>query len=365
MEIKFLAIILLSFVIAFGMAPLFIGFLYKFNIRRIDKSDLDDKLPDRQFKFGTPIMGGAIITFTVILIMVIFLRSWELFIPFLLILVFGSAFGAIDEFINTIGRKGFSFAVRESVDNVISKNKLFWEVYKLILIPWDLFKEMFRVMGSTQRGLKTHEKFLMQLLIAFIGGAWLYFKLHLSTIWLPLVGDVNLSFLYLPLILFLALGYANAFGVTDGMDGLSAGLHVISFLAYGILALSFGKNEAALFCAAIAGAELAFLYFNIYPARVEMSDVGTLPLGMVFVFLAAYLKREVTLPIIGIIFTLEILSSFIQQWSAKLRNGKRVFLLAPLHHHFEKLGWQETKVTMRFWLVSGVFAVIGLLIALI
>lgn len=365
MEIKFLLTILFSFVLTFILAPVFIGFLYKFNIRRISKLDLDDKLPDRALKFGTPVMGGALIIISALIVLILFLNKWEFFIPFSLILIFGGIFGAIDEFINTIGRKGFSFAVRESVDAVVSKNSVVWAIYKVCLIPWDLFKEAFRVMGSTQRGFKTHEKFLLQSLIAFIGGYVLYFKLNYSSIWLPFMGELNLGIFYLFFVMFLALGFANAFGVTDGMDGLSAGLHSISFLAYGVLALILGQPELAVFCAALVGAELAFLYFNIHPARVEMSDVGTLPLGMLFVFIAAALKREITLPLIGFIFVIEILSSFIQQWSAKLRNGKRVFLLAPIHHHFEKLGWPETKVTMRFWLFATLFAFLGLVVALL
>ncbi len=364
-ELKFLLFILISFALTFAVSPIFISLLFRFNIRRISKSDLDDKLPERTLKFGTPVMGGALITFSVLTLSLIFLRSWTMFIPFSLILIFGSLFGAIDEFINTIGRKGFSFAVRESIDAVVIKSAIAWKIYKFLLIPWESFKEMFRVMGSTQRGLKTHNKFLMQMCVALIGALWLYFKLGYATAWLPFFGEIYIGVFYVPLVLFLALGFANAFGVTDGMDGLSAGLHTIAFLAYGILAISLGFPLLAYFCAFIVGGELAFLYFNIHPARVEMSDVGTLPLGMLFVFIASVMKREVTLPLIGGIFAIEILSSFIQQWSAKLRHGKRVFLLAPIHHHFEKMGWHETKVTMRFWLACAVFSILGLVVGLL
>lgn len=365
MESKFLIFILLSFVLTFALSPIFISLLFRFNIRRISKSDLDDKLPERTLKFGTPVMGGALITFSALALSFLFLRSWTMFIPFSLILIIGSIFGAFDEFINTIGRKGFSFAVRESIDAVVIKSALAWKIYKVLLIPWDSFKEIFRVMGSTQRGLKTHTKFLMQLGIALIGTLWLYVDLGYQTIWLPLFGEVYVGLLYVPIVLFLALGFANAFGVTDGMDGLSAGLHSITFLAYGVLAIVLGYPLLAYFCAFIVGGELAFLYFNIHPARVEMSDVGTLPLGMLFVFIASVMKREATLPIIGAVFAIEILSSFTQQWSAKLRHGKRVFLLAPIHHHFEKMGWHETKVTMRFWLACAIFSIIGLVVGLL
>ncbi|MEK7595193.1 MAG: hypothetical protein AAB443_01175 [Patescibacteria group bacterium] len=364
-ELKFLLILLFSFVITFGLSPLLITLLFKFNIRRTNKVDLEAFLPDRSVKFGKPIMGGIVIIICLVLVLFLFLSKSNFFFPFLLILILGAFFGAVDEFINTIGRKGVSFAIRETVDSFVSKNLLFWKIYKTLLIPWDLFKEMMRVMGSTQRGLKTHDKFMMQTVVALIGCFWVYFILGRQAFWFPFLGDVNGGVLYFVLLLFLALVFANAFGVTDGMDGLSAGLHSISFLAYGCLALLTGNYDLAYFCAAIVGSELAFLYFNIHPARFEMSDVGTLPLGMLFVFIAAALQKELSMFFIGGIFLIEILSSFIQQWSAKLRHGKRVFLLAPIHHHFEKKGWPETKVTMRFWLFSSIFAVIGLVISLI
>ncbi len=364
MELKFLLIILISFCVAFLISPFFIGFLYKFNIRRISKPDLEDKLPDRAVKFGTPIMGGALITGTVLLISSIFIRNWSMFVPFSLILIVGSVFGAIDEFINTIGRKGFSFAVRDAVDKVVVNHKVIWVLYRAALVPWDAFKEVFRMMGSGQRGLKSHDKFLMQLLTVSIGAYWIYFKLGYRALWLPFVGELYLGWFFLPLIVFLALWFANAFGITDGMDGLSAGLHTISFLGYGALALMMGQYQLAFFCAAVVGAELAFLYFNIYPARLEMSDVGTLPLGIIFVFVAVLLNREVSLLLIGGVFMIEILSSFFQVWSVKLRK-KRILLVAPIHHHFEKLGWHETKVTSRFWLLNALLVIAGLSVCLL
>jgi UDP-N-acetylmuramyl pentapeptide phosphotransferase/UDP-N-acetylglucosamine-1-phosphate transferase len=114
----------------------------------------------------------------------------------------------------------------------------------------------------------------------------------------------------------------------------------------------------------IVGAEMAFLYFNIYPARLEMSDVGTLPLGILFVFIAVLLNREVSLLLIGGVFMIEILSSFLQVWSVKLRK-KRILLVAPIHHHFEKLGWHETKVTSRFWLLNALLVIAGLAVSLL
>ncbi|MBI4091342.1 hypothetical protein HY419_01155, partial [candidate division WWE3 bacterium] len=203
MELKFVLTILLSFVFCFLLAPFFISFLFKFKIRRISKTDLEDKLPGRAVKFGTPVMGGALITLTVLFFAFVFLNKWEMFVPFALILIFGSIVGAVDEFINTIGRKGFSFAVRESVDEVVSKNRFFWKIYTLALVPWELFKEVFRIMGSSQRGLKTHQKFLLQVMVASVGIYWLYFRLGYSQLWLPLFGTISLGFAYIFVLLFL------------------------------------------------------------------------------------------------------------------------------------------------------------------
>jgi phospho-N-acetylmuramoyl-pentapeptide-transferase len=148
------------------------------------------------------------------------------------------------------------------------------------------------------------------------------------------------------------------------MDGLAGGLLALSFTAYLVVALVLGYNQIACFCATLVGTLLTFLYFNIYPARFEMADVGSLSLGMTLAVVAFLLHRELTLLIIGGVFVAEILSDVIQVVAVKMGRG-RVFKMAPLHHHFEMLGWPETKVTMRFWLAGAVLAFVGILVALL
>lgn len=361
--IKFLLCILSSFFFAFTLAPAIIGFLYRSNIRRQGKEELDEKIENHAKKTGTPVMGGLII-----LIPVIFLNLVLNFTApvglLLAVLLLGGLLGAADDLFNVFGHGRVSSAVRKGITPVVTFSGITWSVYKIILLPWQVFKEAFRAMGSYRGGFKAHEKFLLQCLLA--GGAvwYLYRYLGHSSFWIPLLGGFGLGIIYPFMVAFLLVSFANAFSITDGLDGLSGGTHALAFLAYGVVALALGNYNLAIFSASVVGAELAFLYFNIYPARVEMSDVGSLPLGMSFALLAVLLNREIALPVIGAVFTVEVLSSFVQVWSVKLR-GKRVFKIAPIHHHFEALGWPETKVTMRMWLGGAVAAVLGIIIALL
>lgn len=362
----YLLVILISFVLTFIISFPFIRFLYKFNIRRISKAELDAILPGKQIKFGTPIMGGAVILISVLLLATILLRGWEYYPALVLILILGGIFGAIDEYTNTLGRT--FLAIRRSRDgsgfSLFPVDGVFAKAKKVLLTPWRLFEESIRVMGSEQRGMKAHYKFFMQVVVGLVAAVFLYFNQNGTSINFPIYGAVNLGVLYWPLIIIYFIGFINAFGITDGLDGLSAGTHSITFGLYGILAAYLGYTEVAYLAFIVLGAELAFLYFNINPARVEMSDVGTMPLGVLFALLPILLHKEFSVLFVGVIFIVEILSSVSQQWSVKL-TGKRLFLVAPIHHHFEKLGWPETKVTQRFWLFTLLAGFVGVALAVL
>ncbi len=361
--IKFLLCILGSFLLAFALAPVIIGFLYHSNIRRQGKEELDKKIENHAQKTGTPVMGGLIVLLPVIVLNLVLNLTAPVGL-LLAVLVLGGFLGAADDLFNVFGHNRVSSAVRKGITPVVTFSGITWSVYKIILLPWQAFKEAFRAMGSYRGGFKAHEKFLLQCFLAG-GAAWfLYQYLGQSSLWIPLLGYFDLGVIYPFIAAFLLVVFANAFSITDGLDGLSGGTHALAFLAYGVVALALGNYDLAIFSASVVGAELAFLYFNICPARVEMSDVGTLPLGMTFALLAILLDREIVLPVIGAVFTVEVLSSFVQVWSVKLR-GKRVFKIAPIHHHFEALGWPETKVTMRMWIGSALAAVLGIIIALL
>ena len=296
--LDYIIIALASFFITFLISFPFINLLYKFNIRRVSKIDLEKALPGRKVKFGTPIMGGTVIIISTLILLFLFLRGWKYYPMISAVLIIGGIFGAVDEYINTLGRT--ITAIRISRKNgegrsLITVNKWFAPIKKVLMIPWKMFEEALRVMGSEQRGLKSHYKFILHLLIAGIAIAFFIDKQHSAAIYIPFAGNFFLGYFYYPILAFLLLFFANAFGITDGMDGLSAGTHSIVFLAYAILATFLGYTEVAYLCFILFGAELAFLYFNIFPARMEMSDVGTLPLGMLLVLSAAIIHREISL----------------------------------------------------------------------
>jgi phospho-N-acetylmuramoyl-pentapeptide-transferase len=185
---------------------------------------------------------------------------------------------------------------------------------------------------------------------------------------------LDLSWLYIPFAVVLMVGYSNAVNLTDGLDGLAIGLVIMVALALTVLAYLTGRvdyaeylqipfvkgaGEVAIFCLAVVGSSVGFLWFNSHPAEVWMGDTGSLALGGVLGVVALILKKEVLILILGGVFVLEILSVTIQVVSFKL-TGKRVFKMAPLHHHFELSGWTESKVVTRLWILGGLFAILGL-----
>ena len=152
---------------------------------------------------------------------------------------------------------------------------------------------------------------------------------------------------------------------TDGLDGLAGGVMANAFAAFGVIALLQGNVELAAFCGTIMGSLLAFLWFNVYPARFFMGDTGSMALGMTLGVVAFLTDTVVLLPLIALVPYIEGLSAVIQIASKKLRHGKKVFLSAPIHHHFEAKGWPEPKITMRFWIISAVSAIMGLFVFIV
>ncbi|MDQ5981439.1 MAG: Phospho-N-acetylmuramoyl-pentapeptide-transferase [Patescibacteria group bacterium] len=355
--------LLASFILTCLLAIPYIKLLYKYNIRRISKSDLDSVLPGRQIKLGSPIMGGGVILISLMLLSTLFLWKWEYYWLIILVSILGGAVGAIDEYTNTLGRTIKALRISKG-ESFFTFSGVALTAKKIILMPWKFFEENLRSMGSQQRGLKSHYKLLMHMGGSLIIVLFFYFLNENTHLYLLPSIYIDFGFLYYSVLFFALLFFANAFGVTDGMDGLSAGTHSVSFAFLGIIAIALGYFEVATLSFIIAGAELAFLYFNIYPARMEMSDVGTLPLGMFLVVIAFLINRESILLFVGLIYVIEILSSLLQVWSVKAR-GTRIFLIAPIHHHFEKLGWPETKVTTRFWLFNAISGILGIAIALL
>jgi len=363
--IKALLFLLGSLVISFAWAPVLINFLFRHNIRRRIRQEVDEKIEARQEKLGKPIMGGLLIVLTTAAVTLAFNLSREQTLLPLFCLVVAAIFGGIDDLLNIFGHAKLSDTVRGGIKPIVTLSGFTWNLYNLLLLPWNGFKEIFRALGSyPTSGFKPWEKFLLQVLIGLVAAWWMYFKLDWHELWLPFLGTVNIGIFYIPLVVLMLAGTANAVNITDGMDGLTGGLLAMAFTAYLVVALALGYNQIAYFCGTLVGTLLTFLYFNIYPARFEMADVGSLSLGMTLAIIAILLHRELSLLVIGGVFVVEILSVLVQVGSVKLGRG-RVFKMAPIHHHFEMLGWPETKVTMRLWLLGAVLAFVGVLVALL
>jgi phospho-N-acetylmuramoyl-pentapeptide-transferase len=221
------------------------------------------------------------------------------------------------------------------------------------------------IIGSgKKRGLDWLPKIITLLTISIVGAFWFYFKLDYNQIHIPYVGDMTVGIWYIPIFIFIIIGTANAVNVTDGLDGLAGGLLVIAFGAFSLLAYLSGLAVLAAFCAACSGAVAAFLWHNVPPALFFMGDTGSLALGGTLGVIAMMTDNVLVLPFIGFIFVIEMLSVIIQLTSKKFRGGKKVFKAAPIHHHFEALEWGESKVTMRFWIIGGFVAFLGLVIGL-
>ncbi|MDD2935451.1 MAG: hypothetical protein PHX25_03175 [Candidatus Pacebacteria bacterium] len=212
-------------------------------------------------------------------------------------------------------------------------------------------------------GLPLRLRIALVLLIGAIGGWWFYSKLGVSSIDIPLDGVLELGILFIPFFMMVMLALF-ASGVIDGIDGLSGGVFATIFSAYAGIAFFQGQIDLAAFCAMIVGGILAFLWFNIPPARFYMSETGILGLTTTLTVVAFLTGHVLVLPIIAFPLFATVLGNIIQVSSKKIR-GKKVFRVAPIHHHFEAIGWPSYKVVMRYWIISVIFAILGMIIALL
>ncbi len=237
-----------------------------------------------------------------------------------------------------------------------------------------LIDDYFEISGNGEgpsRGMSLKKRLIIVALVGLLCGSWFYFKLDVRTIGLPLwESGLEIGLLFIPLFAVVMVALYSG-GVIDGIDGLAGGVFAAIFGSYAGIAFYQNQINLAAFCALVAGSILAFLWFNIPPARFYMSETGTMGLTItlsVVAFMTDSLGGGyglIVLPVIAFPLMITTASNIIQISSKKLRNGKKVFLSAPIHHHFEALGWPPYKVTMRFWIISIFFAILGLILALI
>ena len=262
------------------------------------------------------------------------------------------------------------------------RNKYVWTVLLVMVafgaIGW--YDDWIKIVRRDPNGLKSRWKYLLQSIFGLAAGLYLYLYAYVpaaTTFYVPFFKSIALPLAgvgFVAIAYFWIVGFSNAVNLTDGLDGLAIMPTVLVACALGVFAYASGNavfsnylqipqvpgaGELTIICAAIAGAGLGFLWFNTYPARVFMGDIGALALGAVLGTIAIIVRQELVLVIMGGIFVIETLSVMIQVASFKL-TGKRVFRMAPIHHHFELKGWPEPRVIVRFWIISVVLVLIGL-----
>lgn len=351
----------ISFIASLIMYPLYIKFLYRFSLGEEIRTDGPSS---HLKKSGTPTMGGVVILFAVFLTTLLFnLNITQTIFP-LFIIALAGLFGMIEDLTKISAKNGYEFFKFNPSNNFIIKgiksilNFIFGK-------PAQLFVEFWRVLGSkTDRGLQSYQKFLIQAFIAGFVSYWTYFKLGWDYIWFPFIENISIGHWY-PVFVFLFFFLVlNTVAITDGLDGLAGGLSLIAFLAFWVICSYLEYNSLSGFIATFVGSLIVFLYFNVYPARIFMGNVGSHILGAALALIPILIHREILIFIIYIVFLVDGLSSPIQSFFFKLTK-KRVFLMAPIHHHFEMKGWPETKVTLRFWIFGIIAAFIGIFIAIL
>lgn len=248
-----------------------------------------------------------------------------------------------------------------------------WSEIKILLFAFisfgllglvDDIKKTFIWAKPVHFGLRLRHKLIVEIILASIISFWMVAELKISIINIPLVGVIELGWLYVPVAAFIIISFANAYNITDGLDGLAAGVLMIALVAFWVLSASILDTTLSVFIALWLGGILAFLYFNIYPARIFMGDVGSLSFGATFAVVGLILGKGIALTVIGGVFVAEVFSSLVQLLSKRFL-GKKVFACAPLHLWLQHKGWPEPKIVARFWVISIIFAIFGLWLAVL
>jgi len=251
--------------------------------------------------------------------------------------------------------------------NFFSRNQTWLPLFTLLIGSLvglvDDYLQIKRSRESLGGGLPFIYRAAVVVLLGALGGWWFYSKLDVDYLMVPFVGELFVGWLIIPVFIAVMLGLFSS-GVVDGLDGLAGGIMAIIFSAYAAIAFFQNQVDLAALSGVLAGGTLAFLWFNIPPARFYMSETGILGLTTSLTVIAFLTQSVLVLPIIAFPLLATSLSVIIQLTSKKLRGGKKVFLVAPLHHHFEAVGWPAYKVVMRYWVISIIFAIIGMIIVL-
>ncbi len=327
----------IAFVFALAVTPLWLSVLRKYrfgkHLRDAESAPVFHELHKK--KEGTPTAGGVIIWGTVLILAVFFDIMNHLFDGFWHYMSF--------------------------IDRAETYLPLAGMIIAAVLGFVDDWFGVRHVGGASGGGLKVRHKSLVYLGVALIGAWWFYFRLGWDILSVPFWGNIEVGWWYIPIFAFVVFASTFSANETDGLDGLLGGVSLFAFVALTTVAFVLHRYSLAAFSAVMVGALLAFLWNNIYPAKFIMGDTGSMALGVTIGVIAMLTNTAILLPFFAFILVLESVSVIIQITSKKLR-GKKVFRSAPIHHHFEALGWPESQVTMRFWIISAVSCSLGLVL---
>lgn len=339
----------LAFLIGVAMTPRLTKLMYKHKlwkkVSRQEQEDADEisesykQIHDAETELNTPRVGGVVIWLSVLLtIGIIFILSK---------VVPSDVSGKLD---------------------FLSRSQTLLPLFALLLGGvLGLIEDLLEIMATRQKwvhGLPKRERILIIAAIGLIFGLWFFFKLDMSTVYVPFVGDIELGFGFVVLFIVVMLGTFSS-RVIDGIDGLSGGVLASVFASYSIIALLQNQIDLAAFSAVVVGAILVFLWFNVPPARFWMGETGMLGLTLALSLVVFLTDQVLLLLVIGAPLVATSLSSFLQILSKRYRGGKKVFLIAPLHHHFQAKGWPAHKVTMRYWIISIICGFSGVILAIV
>lgn len=346
--IRILSLAAASFIVAIVLTPFWTKFLYRYRLGKQIRTEAAFKSLQtsgetvfaklHKKKEGTPTMGGVLIWGTVLVILAVLAIGRA---------VFPSSFLA-----------DFYFLSR--AQTLLPLAVL---IFAAIVGLFDDLLGILRV-GPKGGGLQMRYRLLLYVAMAAVGAWWFFYKLEWDVLLVPFLGLVSIGAWYIPIFIFIVTATVHSVNLTDGLDGLSGGVLLVAFASYGLIAFLLGRYDLAVLCAVIVGALVAFLWFNVHPARFFMGDTGAMALGVTLGVIAMLTNAALLLPLIAFIPLVET-SSVIAQLASKKFRSKKIFLSTPIHHHFEARGWPETKVTERFWIIAGVTAVIGLIIWLL
>jgi phospho-N-acetylmuramoyl-pentapeptide-transferase len=334
--VRIIIVTTIAFFVALSTTPLWLRWLGERNlvkrIRTSDAAPVYNKFHEK--KAGTPNGGGIIIWSTVGMLALVFWAGGQLWD------------GNWDYF------------------NFVNRSETYLPLATLLgaaLVGFaDDWLNTLKI-GPNGGGLKVRHKLIIYTVIAAIGAWWFFFKLERQTLVVPFFGDYSIGLWYIAFFMFVIIASAFSANETDGLDGLLGGTALFTFLALTVVAFSAGLYHLAVFGGAVIGALLAFLWFNIYPAKFFMGDTGSMSLGITIGVIAMLTNTALLLPFFALILVIESASVLVQLASKKMF-GRKLFLSTPIHHHFEALGWPESQVTMRFWIISAIASAMGLVL---